>query len=116
MSISVVLLLLLLWPRVTATVTVTGDAGTGGFKVYELFSRHDWDGFYFSLSLFMFPIWSSVRARHQRGLGGVGVTAYHHRLRFCFILDLISTGILIPRAGHPCVGQLFHQKYHGLSV
>lgn len=72
MLISVVLLLLLLWPRVTATVTGTGDAGTGGFKVYELFSRHDRDGFYFSLSLFMFPIWSSVRARHQRGLEGVG--------------------------------------------
>lgn len=93
-------------------MTVTGDAGTGGFKVYELFSKHDRDGFYFSF--FMLPIWSSVRARHQRGLDGGWVTAYH-RLHFGLI-GLFCRGILILVRAIPCVGHLSHQSITAESL
>lgn len=97
-------------------MTVTGDAGTGGFKVYELFSRHrhDRDGFCFSF--FMFPIWSSVRAtRHQRGLEGGGVTAYH-RLHlwfywFYFVREYSSSCGLSPASGN-----LSHQSITAESL
>lgn len=59
----------------TVTVTRTGDAGTGGFKVYELF-KHDWDGT-MTFSLFFNPL-SGVQCVHDIKGGWVVIAFCSH--------------------------------------
>lgn len=69
----------------------------------------------FSFSLHV-PYLEFSACKTSKGVGRGGCDSISSSPAFFVFLDLISIGILIPRAGHPCVGQLFHKKYHGLSV
>lgn len=99
----------------TAAVTGTGDAGTGGFKVYELFSRHDlgWqDGFFCVLLLHVFPYleFSACKAHHQGLVRGVVDSISP---AFLFSMVLLCMGYYSSSCGSSLRRAIISPKYHG---